>query len=952
MRFWTPGEVERLLDFGCNGLFGASEAMVTLQRDGVAALTSVLARHRIAYLADEVGLGKTMQALGVIACACGDNANARVLVITPRQIVQNGWNTEFQRFSRHVVRDADQVPGLKPGLQVYESLRDWLRGMHSKRGIALLRHPSFMRPVFHTDGNWRDAVRQLDLPDIDTFPEDIRPDRGEERSFAFNLGFAKAVNAWLEREGISFDLVVVDEAQCLRNLERQQTNTVLRALLRGRGRDWLFLSATPAHSGIHNIVTVLNEYADHGGHPPIQAALLEAGDDFRGLQQRLRDFMIRRPRTFLINGQVVRKQQYRKDDVDSLAIPCTEPLGILSIATVQKKLVGILAEARHSNTFRSGYVASFESLEDSLASRQGTAPNRRRTAGDEEHEAAGEGGASDFYQERHHRHDDSRAPDEAFVSEMSRDFRERFRFSLPHPKLDAVELDLALHAFGDRDEGTSGGLKTVVFCRRVSSVRVLRERLVQRYIESIETRCQARWKMDLDWRTGPGNVNAATEVGDERPEDEGLHVEAPVTEDKGNLLRAAQSEGHWLYKFRVTFNDGQRHALFFEINWFRRLCREGGVDAAAAVRRLPPQLWAEARVHATSSGKTHRRRQFRYLVWHALDRAGGQVFGLAPEQVATWRDRLVSVLHGRDRQAAYATESAAPDETLLLFESFWERAAAHGLDLPGSLIGCSDDDVLRYKLVATILGQYLRLTDALVDLYCADVLAKRLGAGHSMMDEFVAWLASDDVDARRLRQVWDDWVRHHGLALATIADTAGMTLEKLAQQEHFGFLNAIEPVVGISGSAGGHKHAIHQFNTPGLPYVMVGTDTIREGVNLHLFCDRVMHFGMPWTAGDLEQRIGRVDRYFGRIERRLRAAGAVAGAVSLDIVYPYLCDTLERQQIEVIMQRKAHAEAVLDAPLGSPDRGGGTIKLDAMPERVSRRNNRAGIQFDTRRHLS
>lgn len=70
--------------------------------------------------------------------------------------------------------------------------------------------------------------------------------------------------------------------------------------------------------------------------------------------------------------------------------------------------------------------------------------------------------------------------------------------------------------------------------------------------------------------------------------------------------------------------------------------------------------------------------------------------------------------------------------------------------------------------------------------------------------------------------------------------------------------------MGITGNSQGHKRPIQQFNTPGLPYVMIGTDTIREVVNLHLFCDRAMYYGVAWKPGDLEQRIGRVNRYFSR----------------------------------------------------------------------------------------
>ncbi|MBH3423651.1 MULTISPECIES: hypothetical protein [Pseudomonas] len=92
--------------------------------------------------------------------------------------------------------------------------------------------------------------------------------------------------------------------------------------------------------------------------------------------------------------------------------------------------------------------------------------------------------------------------------------------------------------------------------------------------------------------------------------------------------------------------------------------------------------------------------------------------------------------------------------------------------------------------------------------------------------------------------------------------------------------------MGITGNSQGHKRPIQQFNTPGLPYVMIGTDTIREVVNLHLFCDRAMYYGVDaWRSGTAhwpDQPL------FQQIERRLIQAGNGAEApLRLEVHYPY-----------------------------------------------------------------
>ena len=55
------------------------------------------------------------------------------------------------------------------------------------------------------------------------------------------------------------------------------------------------------------------------------------------------------------------------------------------------------------------------------------------------------------------------------------------------------------------------------------------------------------------------------------------------------------------------------------------------------------------------------------------------------------------------------------------------------------------------------------------------------------------------------------------------------------------------PVIGRSGRVR-NKHAIAHFNLPCHPNILVCTDVLKEGVDMHLFCDRVEHYGVAWTS--------------------------------------------------------------------------------------------------------
>src|SRR5690606_23197933 len=71
------------------------------QLKGVVAIHNILQREGVAYLADEVGMGKTYVALGAIALARHFNPDLRVAVIAPRENIQEKWIKDWTNFAQH-----------------------------------------------------------------------------------------------------------------------------------------------------------------------------------------------------------------------------------------------------------------------------------------------------------------------------------------------------------------------------------------------------------------------------------------------------------------------------------------------------------------------------------------------------------------------------------------------------------------------------------------------------------------------------------------------------------------------------------------------------------------------------------------------------------------------------------------------------------------------------------
>ena len=77
------------------------------QLRGAVAIHNILQREGVAYLADEVGMGKTYVALGAIALFRHFNPGFRVAVIAPRENIQAKWMKEWQNFATYIARLAD-----------------------------------------------------------------------------------------------------------------------------------------------------------------------------------------------------------------------------------------------------------------------------------------------------------------------------------------------------------------------------------------------------------------------------------------------------------------------------------------------------------------------------------------------------------------------------------------------------------------------------------------------------------------------------------------------------------------------------------------------------------------------------------------------------------------------------------------------------------------------------
>jgi hypothetical protein len=299
----------------------------------------------------------------------------------------------------------------------------------------------------------------------------------------------------------------------------------------------------------------------------------------------------------------------------------------------------------------------------------------------------------------------------------------------------------------------------------VSSVNVLRDRIMTNYLLGIEKRCKRVWRVKLNWDQGLDGVTQESDDDLDFEPGQDPTLGNGNIEDVKNKFRVAGQVKGWLHRFRVTFEDGSKNAMFFEENWFNRLCEEGGVLFDEAYGKIPPRIWKEALVFGTrgeKSQKRHKRRMHRYIVWNCLNRCAKEVFGLDEADSSFWVGVLSNIFAEEIRKAYYNEnqlgQKAFLDESILNFTSFWSSIDSldnkFGLVMPGNL-GVRDPKlVYERQVLKTVLYRYLLLSDAVVDLYFAD---KTGTSTDDMYSLFFRWFVSDDIDAIRLRDIFREW---------------------------------------------------------------------------------------------------------------------------------------------------------------------------------------------------
>ena len=949
-----------LLDFDARI---GSPPLAKSQLKGAVALHNILTEKKVAYLADEVGYGKTYVALGTLALFRHFNPNFRVLIIAPRENIQNKWMKEWRNFVANNIKFPDlRVKSLdgRPTRPIVKcsNLRDFVQevSLNPNRDF-FLRMTSFSLPLQGDEAASLTASMNRKFKELKELlpwvPKLAFTTKNKEQ---FKDNYARALCCAIP----SFDLVIIDEAHNLKKgftLGGSSRNRVL-ALSMGhkepefpsvtdhfpgfglRAKKVLFLSATPVEDDYAQLWHQLDIF----GHGLNQKDLL---DPSRAKEETTK-FLLRRVSTISNGKQTLTKNQYRREwrrggvHFHDKPIEILDPRQRLTVALIQKKVSEILGDEKFNRSFQIGMLASFESFLETARVKQDLTASSTFDDTDQTHDERAREGI-----------------DVSDVNLISRSYRETFKKELPHPKMDAVVESLS--------RVWVNGEKSLIFVRRVASVKELKQKLDEQYDKWLKRKLFDELPQGMRPKLNEVFSRYQSEkIDDFAPESQSTEGEV-IQEDSGDDAGGRDSFFAWYFRGKGPSNiisganiqrrfiqKGTVLSTFFEDNYVAEVlgCRPGEVEKhlRTALRMnnelLREELRARSQKYLSRAQTLQRADRFAAVQAAAIEllKDSGGVFKKRAD--AIWQ-------HGIKGTHWPEHVLEAPDiGTLLEQKTFFTelklRTVLRDKIWPSKSLDDKDLSFAERTFRAQLLSSAARLGHSFIDLYI--LIISRIGNlelhsqksssrdeednSLSQINEYLDLLEKQMVTPISERG-WSAFDELFDIAqnynLICDVNEIGASKESGNKEDATKVGNLLrqqQPIGGISGKI--NQTLVRQFRMPGYPLVLISTDVLQEGEDLHTFCSSVHHYGISWTPSAMEQRIGRIDRVKSQTERRLIQLdrSELTDGVKLQVYFPYLEDTYEIYQVQNVISRMDKFLKLMHKDLVITSNGSKTLNTD------------------------
>jgi hypothetical protein len=143
------------------------------------------------------------------------------------------------------------------------------------------------------------------------------------------------------------------------------------------------------------------------------------------------------------------------------------------------------------------------------------------------------------------------------------------------------------------------------------------------------------------------------------------------------------------------------------------------------------------------------------------------------------------------------------------------------------------------------------------------------GNFEAVLDEYFAMhagLGVESIDAGRERKALDSLEQALSVRVSTIRAQSLEASEPFSLRCHVAMPFGLTPDKDEQRDSASETRpdALRRaFNSPFRPFVLATTSIGQEGLDFHRYCDQLVHWDLPSSPVDLEQRDGRINRYGG-----------------------------------------------------------------------------------------
>ena len=290
---------------------------------------------------------------------------------------------------------------------------------------------------------------------------------------------------------------------------------------------------------------------------------------------------------------------------------------------------------------------------------------------------------------------------------------------------------------------------------------------------------------------------------------------------------------------------------------------EAGIEVAGTSRSPVWQVVARLEKYSNASIRRALEKSIAYIGHDTTERFAEHV-----DTFAAWMDDKKSLRISEER-VTHLARIAAFSPAIALLRAFWTTFPDSSGEVHESLIDLCFGALRSYFNRRTVRAIVERTVPAgrtyarAAIEYCEWAHFQAVADEYLYVGKNVLQRNSPIEMAEHLARVLGVGTGSPNINLTT--DTGRLRTEQLARRAHFAlaFGEDVKADQGspLERSGPSRKTAVREaFNSPFWPFVLSTTSVGQEGLDFHLFCRDVVHWNLPSNPVDLEQREGRINR--------------------------------------------------------------------------------------------